>query len=139
MERLLSGEATPTSKQLTFNPEKSMQQYLKVHCNPMILDPKNRPSELLECDKFINESAIAIRNYFNADFEDLERPFLLAIRGEIGSGKTLFVRNYVETILRLKEKFNYYSHGESSLFSLFFSSLNTETSYRWLNVFRPIL
>ena len=82
---------------------------------------------------------MAIRNYFNEDFEDINKPFLLAIRGEIGSGKTLFVRNYVETILNLKQHFNFYNKGDQSHFSLFFSSLNTETSYRWLNAFRPIL
>ena len=64
---------------------------------------------------------------------------LLAIRGEIGSGKTLFVRNLVESLIKLQTKFNAYSRGDSGLFSLFCSSLNTETQYRWLNVWRPIL
>jgi len=60
IESMMKGEAPTTKKGLSFTPDLSKEQYLKVHCNPMILDPQNRPSKLLDCESLINVNIRAL-------------------------------------------------------------------------------
>jgi hypothetical protein len=97
-----------------FSPRESMDQYLKVHVNPLTVDrgikeieekkyekPKN--VKFIGGEKLIKECTDGIIDYFNKGFRNVARtneckPFLLSIRGELGSGKTLFGRALVTSI-----------------------------------------
>lgn len=59
---------------------------------------------------------------------------LIQIKGEIGSGKTLFARQLIESLTGhadFKQMMRYKNQ-------LFCSSLNPESQYSFLNIWRPI-
>jgi hypothetical protein len=62
-------------------------------------------------------------------------PFLAAIKGELGSGKTIFALTLIEDLLK-DEDFAEMTKAKNNAFC---SSLNAETQYSFLNIWRPIL
>jgi len=60
---------------------------------------------------------------------------MAAIKGEIGSGKTLFARCLIDELCA-NDEFNDMMNSKNSIFC---SSLNSETQYYFLNIWRPIL
>jgi hypothetical protein len=64
---------------------------------------KPRNVKFIGGEKLLKECSDAIISYFNKGFRNVARsneckPFLLSIRGELGSGKTLFGRSLITSI-----------------------------------------
>ena len=71
-------------------------------------------------------------------FEDTSQqtPYMLAIIGEIGSGKTLFARCIIET---LKKRKDFLRNNYLDSKPILTSSLNSESQMKFLNIWRPVL
>lgn len=81
----------------------------------------------------MSDFANEIIEYFSTPSE---KPFLAALKGETGSGKTLFARFLID---ELNSSEDFTDMIPSKQQSIFCSSLNSETQYYFLNMWRPIM
>ena len=117
----------------------SPEAMLYTHSNPLILDrsvdlkKKNRP---IGIDNLLSDLEGSLIKFCKDD-EYTNQPFLACIKGEVGSGKTLFVLNFIDRLTSSKEfRFIQDKVGEMPLYT---SSLNAESELQFLNIWRPIL
>ena len=112
--------------------------FLKPHMNPMCLerstDTKKQKFKLVgPADSAVLDISIEIVDYFQQS--NTSKPYLAAIKGEIGSGKTLFARCLIDELL-VSDDFIDMMGGKMSIFC---SSLNSESQFQFMNIWRPIL
>lgn len=112
--------------------------FLKIHPNPMIIerngDQKNlNIKKMVGCRELLEELILSLQDFFSKD-AIIDQPFLAAIRGEIGSGKTYFARSLIEDLNKISDFQN--SDGKMPVFT---SSLNADTQLQFLNIWQPIL
>ena len=106
--------------------------------NPMSLerstDQKKQKLKLVgPADSAAMDLSIEIVDYFQLN--NSHKPYLAAIKGEIGSGKTLFARCLIDELM-VSDEFIDMMGGKTSIFC---SSLNSESQFQFLNIWRPIL
>ena len=114
--------------------------------NPMHLEcsrsspVKNQPAPTIIGDSYlesIDNLKTQIRDYFRDIDSTKKLSYLAAIRGEAGSGKTLFARNLIEQLVTPDDEDD--EDLPSFKNTIFCSSLNSESQYQFLNVWKPIL
>ena len=66
-------------------------------------------------------------------------PFLLTIKGEVGSGKTVFTLNLIEELLKTDLFIYYKTQLGNSPLPILASYINPESDLSFLNMWRPIL
>ena len=76
--------------------------------------------------------------YYSEDNENYDAPLMAVIKGEQGSGKTAFAKNLIDKLNRATE-FNRYLELNKNKLPIFASSVNPETQYYFLNIWRPII
>lgn len=71
-------------------------------------------------------------------FEDDKNraPYILAVSGELGSGKTLFARCIIDKLKKRKDILRDPNLDQQLILT---SSLNAESQMKFLNIWRPIL
>jgi len=111
---------------------------LHTHCNPMIgergsdLKKKNKPVAI---DQTLFDLTEKLLEYCRND--DPNQPFMAVVKGEVGSGKTLFALSLLD---ELNNSSDFRMLGErQGKAPLFTSSLNAETELQFLNIWRPVL
>ncbi len=77
-------------------------------------------------------------DFFDEDNQENSTPYILAVYGEIGSGKTLFARCIADFIRKRKDVFRD-SHLGADQKPILMSSLNPESQMKFMNIWRPIL
>lgn len=77
-------------------------------------------------------------DFFDTDGKENSRPYFLAVMGEIGSGKTLFGRCIYDQLKKRKDFLRDDTMG-SDYKAILTSSLNAESSMKFLNIWRPVL
>lgn len=69
--------------------------------------------------------------------DEANQPFMAVIKGEIGSGKTLFALNLIEDIQASRDfRLLQEKQGKTPIYT---SSLNAESELQFLNIWRPVL
>ena len=117
------------------------ETFLKVHLNPLNLERGSAKEKRQKMKTFGFDAALdALKQDIVQYFESPpEAPFLATIKGEIGSGKSVFALNLIDELL-VTEQFRYYqtqSHG--SKLPILTSTINPESDLQFLNAWRPIL
>ena len=76
------------------------------------------------------------------DFFETQSPFspyLLTVKGEIGSGKTIFILNLIEELIK-SSLFSYYqTWSNNKPLPILTSHINPESDLDFLNMWRPIM
>jgi len=109
--------------------------FLKIHANPFVID---RTSELKRKQiKQVGRDALAkkVSEDLIEYFEEPHTPQIIAITGELGSGKTLFARNLIDRLRKRKDILRD-SIGNELILT---SALNAESQMKFLNIWRPVL
>lgn len=79
--------------------------YLKLHSNPFLIDKhsecKSKQNKQVGREDLLSKIAEDLFEFFDPDFRP-EMPYTLAILGEPGMGKTLFVRCLIEKLAKKK-------------------------------------
>ena len=63
---------------------------------------------------------------------------MFVIKGEPGSGKTAFAKNLIDELYDASE-FTPYLEANKGKLPVFASTINAETQYHFLNIWRPII
>ena len=118
------------------------ETFLKTHMNR--LDMEGGTTKKIEYKTFGFESILEDVKKELLEFFNTHQPFapyLLTIKGEIGSGKTNFVLHLIEELVE-SELFEFYRtqtpHGNKP-FPILASHINPESDLSFLNMWRPIL
>lgn len=119
----------------------SYGNFLKIHANPLILDrnydsKKVKGERMIGCSAQLNDITSDLVEFFTGNHAP-EKPYLLAVRGDTGSGKTMFARALCIELSKCDEFVQFQSSGHK--LPLLTSSLNSETELEFLNIWRPIL
>ena len=77
-------------------------------------------------------------DFFDEDNQENSKPYILAVYGEIGSGKTLFARCIADFMRKRKDVFRD-SHLGADQKPILMSALNPESQMKFMNIWRPIL
>jgi len=94
---------------------------------------------MLGCDTKLRNLSKSVIQYFNEDYVSLNKSFFVSIRGEIGAGKTMFGRSIIHLLTKNKRDFKYFKKDASGPIPIFFSSLDSESAYNFLNIWQPVL
>lgn len=111
--------------------------FLKPHTNPLTVSMHSAGfSDKQKITGLAADGVKSLKSEIITYFSQLMRtPYMASVKGELGSGKTLFIRSLLaelyesddlKRMMQPKNKF-------------FCSSLNQETQYNFLNIWRPIL
>lgn len=114
-----------------------MDTFLKLHSNPFLID---RDSEIQAklCkqhgrDTILNNIVNDLLDHFDPEQQENENlTYTLTLSGDSGSGKTLFARCLIESMRKKQPR-------EQQRVEILTSSLNQESSMRFLAVWRPIV
>ena len=116
--------------------------FIKTHMNPVNLE-SSRPDKSVRIDMIgparplLQGLTDDIVRYFHK--EQCERPLLIALNGELGSGKSLFARCLVDQLSNQDEFVELLNEKAGGKLPIFCSSLNAESQFAYLNIWRPVL
>jgi pantothenate kinase-related protein Tda10 len=111
---------------------------LYTHYNPLILERSNdikRRNKAVGIDHQLFDLTEKLLDFCQQ--EDPNSPFMAVIKGEAGSGKTLFALNLLDEIANSSE-FRMLNERQGKL-PIYSSSLNAESELKFLNIWRPVL
>lgn len=104
----------------------SFDVLLKIHSNPFLVDRtsdyKKKLCKQIGREEMLYKVCDDIVDFFDYENEP-ETPYILAVLGELGSGKTLFARCICEQLRKRKDLFR----DEQNLIPILTSSLNAES------------
>lgn len=107
---------------------------MKIHSNPFLVDRasdhKRKQARQIGREALVTRVAEEVLDYF----EQPESPYILAVLGEVGSGKTLFGRVLIEKIKKRKDLL-----WDCDQHMVLTSALNAESQMKFLNIWRPPL
>jgi hypothetical protein len=120
--------------------------FLKIHSNPFLVDKeseyKRRLARQVGRDTLLNSICNDLVDFFDQqDSSDSnnagQTPYIAAVLGELGSGKTLFGRCIFDNIKRRKGILGG-AGGGSDFKPILTSSLNAESQMKFLGIWRPV-
>lgn len=116
--------------------------FIKPHMNPMELE-SSKPQTKAKIEMV--GSAKDLLPNLTEDIVDFfsqakpKSPFLVALKGEIGSGKSLFARRLIEDLSNNKSFITLFDEKYENKTPIFCSSLNSDTQFNFFNGWRPVL
>ena len=116
------------------------EYFLWKHDNPLILQ---RETELVAptgstigFEGIIQEEKFKLQEYFTNEQES-SKPYITMVMGEVGSGKTSYMRHLISELKSVQPFEQYYESNKNRL-PIFCASINAESALHFMNAWRSI-
>jgi hypothetical protein len=116
--------------------------YIKPHMNPMELESSKIPNKqkldmVGSAKDLMPKLTDDIVDFFSNP--EAKTPIFIAVKGEIGSGKSLFARRLIEELCSNSQFTMLFDEKFENKLPIFCGSVNSESQLDFLNNWRPIL